>query len=239
DGYRGADPGGRNSRVMTIMRRSVRAIASAAVIGCAASTWVCRAATPPTGSETARGIDAAGIDRSVNPGDDFYRYANGAWDKMTAIPPDRSIWGIDGELAEEASAHTRTLLEEAARGGSGVTADQGKAADYFTAYMDEAAIERRGLTGLKRELDRIAAIADRRALADVLGRQLRADVDPLNATNFYTSRLFGLFVAQDFNEPSRNTAYVLQGGLGMPDREYYLGQDKHMADTRDRYKAHV
>jgi putative endopeptidase len=220
--------------------RTFGATASAVIMAaCAASNLSCRGATPPAATQSALGIDLAGMDRSVNPGDDFYRYANGTWEKMTAIPPDRSGWGIAGELSEAADVHTRALLEDAARGGSGITADGRKAADYFIAYMDEAAIERRGLAGLKPELDRIAAIADRRALADLLGRQLRADVDPLNATDFYTDRLFGLFVAQDFNEPSRNTAYLLQGGLGMPDREYYLGQDAHMADARARYKAHI
>jgi len=224
---------------MGIMLRAFRATSVAAVIAaCAVSALACRGAAPPAAKETGRGIDVAGMDRSVKPGDDFFRYANGTWDKMTPIPPDRSTWGLDSELDEDATAHTRSLLEEAARGGSG-SADERKAADYFTAYMDEAAIERRGLTGLKPELDAIAAIADRRALAEVLGRQLRADVDPLNATNFYTDRLFGLFVAQDFNQPSHNTAYLMQGGLGMPDREYYLGQDAHMTETRARYKAHV
>ncbi len=206
-------------------------------IACGASTLSCRA--HQTAPATAHGIDVAGMDRSVNPGDDFFRYANGTWEKTSSIPPDRAAWGIGLELSEAADAHTRALLEEVARGGNDVTADERKAADYFAAYLDEASIERRGLAGLKPELDRIAAISDRRALADVLGRQLRADVDPLNATNFYTDRLFGLFVAQDFNEPSRNTAYLLQGGLGMPDREYYLSQDAQMAETRARYKAHV
>jgi putative endopeptidase len=220
--------------------RRFGAAARAVLVGASAAALLsCRAATPSSTNDRARGIDAAGMDRSVNPGDDFFRYANGSWEKMTAIPPDRSAWGLDSELAEQANAHTRTLLEEAARGGSGITADERKAADYYAAYMDEGAIERRGLTGLKTELDAVAAIADRRGLADLLGRQLRADVDPLNATNFYTDRLFGLFVAQDFNQPSRNTAYLLQGGLGMPDREYYLGQDAHMTDARTRYKAHV
>jgi putative endopeptidase len=224
------------------MTRRFGAPARAALIAASAAVILsCRAGTPPSTNARAHGIDAAGMDRSVNPGDDFFRYANGSWEKMTAIPPDRSTWGLDSELAEQANAHTRTLLEEAARGGSGsgITADERKAADYYAAYMDEGAIERRGLTGLKPALDAVAAIADRRGLAELLGRQLRADVDPLNATNFYTDRLFGLFVAQDFNQPSRNTAYLLQGGLGMPDREYYLGQDAHMTDARARYKAHV
>src|SRR5206468_12342955 len=110
-----------------------------------ASSLSCRAATPPAATRTGHGIDVAGMDRSVNEGDDFFRYANGTWERTTAIPPDRSVWGIDSELGEEANLHTRVLLEEAARGGRGVTADERKAADYFAAYMDESAIERRGL----------------------------------------------------------------------------------------------
>ena len=182
-------------------------------------------------------VDTAGIDKSVRPGDDFWRYANGTWDRVTPIPSDRSAWGITSTLAEQASMQTRDLLENATRNGG--SADARKAGEYYAAYMDEAAIERRGLASLKPLLDRIAAIKDRRDLATVLGSGLRADVDPLNATSFHTDRLFGLWVAQDFNEPSHNIGYLLQGGLGMPDREYYLGQDAPMVQTRAKYKAHV
>jgi putative endopeptidase len=182
-------------------------------------------------------VDVAGMDKSVRPGDDFFRYANGTWDRLTAIPADRSMWGIGAELDEQANAQTRALLEEAAKGGG--SGDGRKAGEYFAAYMNEAAIEARGLASLKPRLDRIAAIATRRDLADALGAELRADVDPLNATNFHTDRLFGLWVAQDFNSPTHNIGYLLQGGLGMPDREYYVGQDQHMVDARTKYTAHI
>src|SRR5262249_6228832 len=114
-----------------------------------------------------------------------------------------------------------------------------KVGDYFTAYMDEAAIEKRGLSTVTPILNRITAIADRRGLAKELGATLRADVDPLNATNFHTDHLFGLWVAQDFNEPTRNTAYLLQGGLAMPDREYYVSESPRMVETRTKYVSHV
>src|SRR5262249_7782724 len=84
-----------------------------------------------------------------------------------------------------------------------------------------------------------AAIADAHALATTLGGELRADVDPVNNTNFYISRFFGLFVAQNLNDPAHTIGYLMQGGLGMPDREYYLGQDAHMTETRTKYLAHV
>src|SRR5690606_31444059 len=80
---------------------------------------------------------------------------------------------------------------------------------------------------------------DKAAFATWLGQNLRADVDPLNATNYYTDRLFGLFVAQDLQDPSRNMAYLLQGGLGMPSRDYYLSQDKDMAAVRDAYRTYM
>ncbi|HTK28437.1 MAG TPA: M13 family metallopeptidase [Vicinamibacterales bacterium] len=185
----------------------------------------------------AHGVDVAGMDRSIKPGDDFFRFANGTWIRNTPIPPDRASWGLDAMLDEQATRHTRELLDAAA--GAAPGSDERKAADYYAAYLDEGAIERRGLMPLEPVLQRIAAVGDRPALAALFGSMLRADVDPLNTTNFYTDRLFGLWVAQDFNDPSRHTAYLLQGGLGMPDREYYLATSAKMAETRATYRAHV
>src|SRR5690606_2584280 len=107
------------------------------------------------------------------------------------------------------------------------------------AYMDEAGIEARGLAPLQPKLDAVEAISDGKSLSSYLGSTLRADVDPINATNYYTENLLGLFVAAGLNAPDRNTGYLLQGGLGMPDREYYLSDDKAMAANRDAYKAYV
>jgi putative endopeptidase len=185
------------------------------------------------------GVDLAGMDRSVRPGDDFFRFANGKWADTTPIPPDRSTWGIDAELAEQATERTRALLEDAAKGAGSVDADERKAADYYIAYMNEGAIERRGLSPLDEQLARVNGISDLRTLSEALGQTIRTDVDPLNATNFYTSHVFGLWVAQDFNDPAHNAPYLLQGGLGMPDREYYLADIPRMAETRAKYKAHV
>jgi putative endopeptidase len=103
--------------------------------------------------------------------------------------------------------------------------------------MDEAAIEQAGLKPVQAEIDQANAIADQVALAQALGAGLRADVDPLNATNYYTDRLFGLFVTQGLEDPAHNTAYLLQGGLGMPNRDYYLSPDKEMAAIRDKYNT--
>lgn len=183
------------------------------------------------------GIDVAGMDTTVAPGDDFFRFANGTWDRTTPIPNDRAGWGIGAELADQTAAQTREMLDAAAEAAPG--SNERKAGDFYAAYLDERAIDTRGLTPLQPTLARIAAITDRRALARELGSMLRSDTDPLNFTNYYTDNLFGVFVAQDFNDPSHNTAYLLQGGLGMPDREYYVSETPKMAETRQRYAQHV
>jgi predicted metalloendopeptidase len=183
------------------------------------------------------GVDLAGMDRSVAPGDNFWVYANGAWDKATAIPADRSAYGVDSILVDEARNRTIALIQESAGGARGD--DTRKIGDFYASFMDEAGIEAKGVKPVKPELDVISAISDKRALARALGGSLRSDVDPLNATNFYTDRLFGLFVAQALDDPSRNVPYLLQGGLGMPDREYYLSDKTQMAELRTKYQTHV
>jgi putative endopeptidase len=117
--------------------------------------------------------------------------------------------------------------------------DERRIADYYAAFMDTATIEQRGLAPVQPELDAIAAVNDKAAFATYLGQNLRADVDPLNATNYYTDRLFGLFVTQGLQDPAHNMAYLLQGGLGMPNRDYYLSSDKDMAAVRDAYKTYM
>jgi len=105
--------------------------------------------------------------------------------------------------------------------------------------MDTAAIDKAGLTPIKPELDAIDAIKTREDLARVLGSRLRADVDPINATDFHTEHLFGLFVTKGLEEASTQIPYLLQGGLAMPSRDYYLSKDAHMAEARDKYKTYV
>jgi putative endopeptidase len=194
-------------------------------------------ASVPSGA--GEGIDLDGMDRAVNPGDDFFRYANGKWFKSTEIPSDRSSYGLDEKLTEEANQRTRDLMDQASKGSSPANSDERKVGDYYAAYMDEAAIESKGISELRNRLDQIAAIKDRRSLAQSLGQTIRADVDPLNNTNLHTPHLFGIWVAQDFNQPTRNVTYILQGGLGMPDREYYVDDSPRMAEIRAKYKLHI
>lgn len=185
----------------------------------------------------AQGIDLAGIDKSVDPGDDFFNYANGGWSKAVQIPSDRPSYGAFDAIAEKVNARTAELIKSA--GKSSNDPEARKIGDYYDAFMNEDAIEKKGLTSIKAELDEINGIADKTALAGVLGSQLRADVDPLNSTNFYTDRLFGIWVSPDFNNPTHNVPYLLQGGLGLPDRDNYLGTAKDDVDLQAKYREHI
>ena len=185
------------------------------------------------------GIAVANIDRSVQPGDDFYHYANGAWIKKTVIPPDRSGVGVFTALSDLTNKRTAGIIEEAAKAKAPAGSSTRKIADLYNSYMDEAGIEAKGLTPLKPHLDAIAAIKDKHELAHALGETLRADVDALNNTNFHTSNLFGLWVAPGFNDSEHYAAYLLQGGLELPDREYYLSDAASMREVRTKYLAHV
>jgi putative endopeptidase len=182
------------------------------------------------------GIDTAGMDRSVKPGDDFFAYANGTWTKTTDIPADRSSWGIGGELSELTDKRTAELIQTA---GKAKGAEAKKIADYYASYMDEAGIEAKGLAPLKPTLAKIAAIDDRKALSAYLGSTLRVDVDVMNATRYSTDNLFGLWVAADFKDPTRYNAFLLQGGLSLPNREYYITDNPRMVAIRQAFTAHV
>jgi len=186
----------------------------------------------------APGRDLPVVDSSVRPGDAFYQYVNGAWFKANEIPADRASISDAVVLGELADKRTRDIIQETAR-DKGATADARKIADFYNAFMDEAAIEKRGLAMLEPQLREIAAIRDRKSLSRVLGSQLRADVDALNNTNFYTDKLFGLWVAQDLDDPGRYAPFLLQGGLGMPDRDYYLDDRPATAAIRAKYTPHL
>lgn len=189
--------------------------------------------------QDAHGIAVANMDRSVKPGDDFYRYANGDWIRRTEIPPDRGRIGVFATLADLSNKRTVGLIEEAAKANAPAGSNTRKIADLYTAYMDEAGIEAKGMAPLRPHLEAIAAIHDKRELARALGESLRADVDALNNAVFHTPKIFGLWVAPGFNDSDHYAAYLMQGGLEMPDREYYLADSERMRDLRTKYQAHV
>jgi putative endopeptidase len=184
-------------------------------------------------------VDTAGMDRSVKPGDNFFAYANGHWLATTEIPADRSTYTTGSMVAELTDRRTVDLIQAAAKTQASAGSDSRKIGDYYASFMDSVAIDKAGLEPLKPTLDSIAAISDRKALAGFLGSTLRTDVDAFNATNFYTENLFGLWVAQDLDDPTQYSAFLLQGGLGMPDRGYYVDTSAAMAAIRPKYQQHV
>lgn len=210
--------------------RSILIAAAAAV----AATVVTAAPSAPK----IPGIDLAGIDPTVVPGDDFFRYANGAWLKTTEIPADRSNYGTGAILAELNTQRTAALIRGAASNAA-AGSDARKIGDYYAGFMDEARIEQLKLKPLAVALERIDVITDRKDLAQALGATLRADVDVLNATRLHTPNLFGLWVAQDLDDPQSYSPFLLQGGLVMPDRDYYLNPSASMAAIREKYQAHI
>lgn len=131
------------------------------------------------------------------------------------------------------------MLGAAAQSTALAGSDERRIGDYYASYMDEKAIEAKGLAPLKDHLAAIAAIGDKRELAAHIGEGLRADVDPLNNTHFHTDRLFGIWISQDLNDPAHNVPYVLQGGLGMPDRDYYVEPGERMEAIRSAYRKHI
>lgn len=221
---------------MNLMSKSVLVAGCVAVLACGAERLALRA--QESAPET-HGIAVANMDRSVKPGDDFYLYANGEWIKRTEIPPDRARIGVFSKLDEISSKRTAELIEEAAKGKAAPGTGARKIADLYNSYMDEAWIEAKALSPLKPLLDGIADIKDKKELAYALGQTLRADVDALNNTNFHTANLFGLWVAPGFNDSDHYMAYLMQGGVELPDREYYLGQSERMKQVREAYQTHV
>lgn len=185
------------------------------------------------------GIDVAAMDTSVKPGDDFFSYANGSWVKNNEIPADRgSIGGFTiafDSTEAQLAAIMKNVLEKDHPAGS----DAAKIKAYYNAYVDQAAIDARGLEPLKADFARFASIKSRTDLARVLGEQMQVDVDPLNNTNYNTENLFGMFVTQGLATAGETLPYLLQGGLGLPDRDYYLSNDSEMASIRKDYRAYV
>ena len=232
------------------MNRPTRARASGPLAAAAApaivtlavlSLYTTAAALAPVPAEgPGKGAEStmpAGMNLSVAPGDDFFAYANGGWLESTPIPADRSAYGTGAIVSERTLQRTHSLLESAQHAAPG--SQERKIGDYYASFMDEQEIERRGLTPVQPALRRIAGLTDKHELAGFLGGTLRADVDALNSTQFHTDNLFGLWVAQDLDDPARYSPFLLQGGLGMPDRDYYIDGSPHMARIREQYRAHI
>ena len=175
-------------------------------------------------------LDPANLDRSVSACTDFYKFANGGWVKRNPVPAAYSRWGSFDELQENNQSNLLTILRAAAaNGNTQANADIRKLGTFFSSCMDSAAAEKTGIQPIKPELDRINAIKTRRGLEAEIAR-LHSRGVPL---------LFGFGAQQDFKNSSSVIAGISQGGLSLPDRDYYLNPDKRYADIRTNYVDHV
>ena len=188
---------------------------------------------------TELGIVPASMDKSVVPGDDFFAFANGTWAKNTEIPADRSSIGASYIADRERERQTKELIAGILKANPDANSNDGKIANYYNAYLNTDAIDKAGLTPAKADLDAIAGIADKKQLSAAIGGTVRADTDPINATNFQTQNLFGVFVTQGLSTPGETLPYLMQGGIGLPDREYYVSGDAKMLELRGKYKAYI
>ena len=169
------------------------------------------------------GFDTAGMDRSVQPGDNFYRFANGIWAKNTPIPADKSNYGMFTRLDDISKERTRAIIEETARDPNS------KIGSAYTAFLDTAAIEAKGLAPIQPWLGEIKGLGNRSGYAALAAK----------AGRYGIGIPFGLFVGQDDKSPDRYVTQMFQGGIGMPDRDYYLLTDARMQGIRAKYLAHL
>jgi endothelin-converting enzyme/putative endopeptidase len=178
-------------------------------------------------------LDVSAMDKTIDPCVDFYTYSCGGWMKSNPIPPDQASWGTYGKLEDENRAQLRTILEEAARSEPSRNSITQKIGDYYSSCMDESAIESLGAKPLQPELDRIAGLKSKQDFAEYL------------ASSQYPPSLYGggtLFTFrsnQDFKDSTQVIAEVDQGGLGLPDRDYYTKDDPKSVELRKAYAAHV
>jgi putative endopeptidase len=204
------------------------ALLVAAALGALAFAMPVRAAEPAKASPRplfgAWGVDLTGEDPKVKPGDNFFDYANGGWLERTRIPADETSYGAFDMLADLSEARVHGILEaEAARLGA-AGSSEGKVGGAYLAYMDEVGIERKGTAPLKPILGAIQEVRDRTELAALMGRPgysavFRLDIDP------------------DFKDPTRYQVFLSQGGLGLPDRDYYL--TAQFVEKKKAYEAYV
>ena len=176
------------------------------------------AAQPQIG---AFGFDLAGMDRSVDPGDNFYRFANGEWERVTEIPADRSNYGMFTLLDDLSKQRSRAILEEAA--------PDSRIGAFYASFMDEAAVNAAGLAPIRPLIEEIEGIGSREAWATELGQLFRQGI----------TGPFGGYVATDDRIPTEMIMRLTQSGLGLPDRDYYLRDDPSLVEKRNAYRDYL
>ena len=217
------------------MKHVLYAGAAIALAGFALSPLVAKPATPSVAKPAAKpqlgsfGVDLTAMDKSVAPGDDFYRHVNGKWNDRTEIPADRASWGGFAILRNLSDERTRSIVEDSAKAQNASGSVEEKIGVAYATFMDEAAIEAKGAAPLKPYLDAIAAISTPRDVAQAFALANRRGL----------GMPVGLGIQQNFANNTQYAVYAGQGGLGMPDRDYYLKDDAKSVDTRAKYMAHI
>jgi putative endopeptidase len=203
------------------MRRGILALGA---LACSA-TIVAALAAPPAVSPW--GVDLGFMDKSVQPGTDFFAYANGAWLKTSEIPPDRSYSGVNLELNKQNEERLKDIVT-GLQAKSDPTVEERKLRDLYGAFMDEKQIEASGLAPAKKDLKRIASLATLKDVARAMGDVSLSLDGP-----------FALYIGIDDKHPSAYSINLYQSGLGLPDRDYYLRDDKEIVATREAYKKYL
>lgn len=173
------------------------------------------------------GFDASGIDPAASPGDSFFDFANGGWDARTSIPGDKSRFGMFDALTDKTQEQVRAIIEEAAKSRAPLDTDTGKIGALYSTFMDEDRIER---------LDLAPIAAD---LAEIRGAKTKADIAVLmgRSKSGFGGSLFNITVSEDEKEPDHNVLHASQGGLGLPDRDYYLRNS--FRDKKAKYRDYI
>ena len=209
------------------MRQIVPVLLALGISGaCVAQTDQPLAALPYTPS-----LDVNAMDRSADACVDFYQYSCGGWIKNNPIPADRAVWSVYGKLAQDNQRYLWGILDGLGKPGAERTAGQAQIGDYFAACMDEAAIEQRGAAPLQSHFAAIAGMRSKKDLPAVLAN--------LQQTLADQGLLFGFGAHQDFADSDQVIAFAGSGGLGLPDRDYYLKDDAKSSDMRAKYLAHI
>ena len=172
-------------------------------------------------------LDVTSMDRSIDPCTDFFAYSCGGWIKRNPIPPDQSTWDTYSKMQDENLARLRNILEAASAQGPQRNSVDQKVGDYYASCTDEKAIDAKGAAPLKPSLEQIAKIKTKAELADVAASMIDDNV------------LFRFESIQDFRDANQVIANADQGGLGLPDRDYYTKDDAKSVELRNQYLAHV
>jgi predicted metalloendopeptidase len=204
----------------------------ALLAGCATQTATDSGTAPaparPAAAIGAWGIDLTAMDASVKPGNDFYRYVNGAWVDRTEIPADRTNWGTFTILAEKAERDVKAIIDETVAAHPAAGSDEQKIADLFSSYADQAAIDAGGMAPAQADLAAINALRNHQDVARLVGRPDMPVDFPI-----------GVYIDLDPRNPDRFIVHMTHAGLSLPDREYYLNADAQFEQTRQAFKAHV